>query len=89
MKRLLPLTTQVFAPGAILAAGLAVVIKPQADVTETIYMLVLGAIVAPAAMVAAAFGADAYWTRRQIPTGTDRMTPSEMAQSERTLARAE
>jgi hypothetical protein len=64
MSNLVPLTTRVLAPGAILAAGMIFMMGAPNDVLVTGLRIIAGVVVLPAAMVVTASLAQSWWRRR-------------------------
>ncbi len=65
MSNLVPVTTQILAPAAILAAGLALMMGAPTDAWLTAIRVVAGVFVLPIALVGAAALFQVWWLRRQ------------------------
>ncbi len=64
MRHLVPITTRFLAPGAILAAGLVLMMGAPTDALVTALRIVAGVIALPVALVVAAYVVQAWWQRR-------------------------
>lgn len=76
MSNLVPVTTRILAPGAILAAGLILMMGAPTDALLTAARVIAGVVVLPVAMVLAAAILQAWWIRRHRPEAGE---PSETA----------
>lgn len=65
MSNLVPVTTRVLAPGAILAAGLILMMGAPTDALLTSIRVIAAVVVLPIAMVLAAAILQTWWRRRQ------------------------
>jgi hypothetical protein len=64
MSNLVPVTTRILAPGAILASGMILMMGAPTDALLTFGRIVAGAVVLPVTMVAMASIAQSWWLRR-------------------------
>ena len=71
MSNLVPVTTRILAPGAILASGMILMMGAPTDALWTLARIVAGAVVLPITMVAAASIGQAWWLRRHSPAAAD------------------
>ena len=65
MSILVAVTTRVLAPGAILAAGMILMMGAPTDTLLTAVRVVAAVVVLPIAMVLAAASVQAWWRRRR------------------------
>lgn len=65
MSNLVPVTARVLAPGAILAAGLILMMGAPTDALLTSIRVIAAVVVLPIAMVLAAAILQTWWRRRQ------------------------
>ena len=70
MSNLVPVTTRILAPGAILAAGLILMMDAPSGALLTLVRVIAGVVVLPVAMVLAAAIVQSWWRRRHgVETG--------------------
>ena len=64
MSNLVPVTTRILAPGAILVAGLILMMDAPSGALLTAVRVIAGVVVLPVAMVLAAAIVQSWWCRR-------------------------
>ena len=64
MNNLVPLTTRILAPAAILASGMILMMGAPSDALLTAFRVIAGVVVLPVALVLASSIVQTWWLRR-------------------------